>query len=168
MTKHKNIHQGDSGMTWATHKLHKVPKNANIIQFYGVTDKIIAYILVIQSQFDTKERVNESLDLIKQTLFDINTHIAIGQKFDWRRKLSQVESLIIATEVIKPRKFVLKFEKPSSAHINFLRTLIREAERKYYDLPEDLRDNQIQKILNRLSTLAFNMALFQDHEEKII
>ena len=166
--KYAKKHPGDSGNTWATHKLHKVPKNASIIEFYGATDKIIAFILIIQAQFDVKEQVNEALDVIKQTLFDINAHLAIGQKFDWKRRLSQIEALVIATEITKPRKFILKYAKPSSAHINFMRTLIREAERRFYDLPQELHNSQIQKILNRLSTLAFNMALFQDYEKEVI
>ena len=159
---------GDSGTTWATHNIHKVAKNAPIIEFYGCSDKVIAYTLIILTRKTLKEQVKQGLGLTKQTLFDINTSIAIGQKFNWSRKLSEVQALIIATEIHRPTKWALTFNTKASAQINYLRALIRETERRYYDIAPELREKGIQKVLNRLSTLAFNLALFQDESQTLL
>ncbi len=154
----KRKHLGDSGKTWGTKKQVQIPKNHPIISFYGSADNAISYAIIIESLCKNK-KVLAGMRLIKQTLFNVNAFIAMGKDLDFKSILKQIDDLADNVLPKEPNDFILTYKNKVSAHINFLRALLREHERNFYNLPEEYRHEDISKVLNRLSTLAFNLAV---------
>ena len=152
MTKHL----GDSGNTWGTVDKKNIPKSDTLLDFYGTADQVIASLNIAKLYLKDDlsiQIVNFCIDVI----FRLVGQIATGQK-----KLSDkdYETMISFIDKLSPEpltKFILNFNTEPSAYLNLARTYVRQLERFYYKVDIIPKDDLINKLLNRMSTLIFEL-----------
>ena len=152
MTKHL----GDSGNTWGTINKKSIPKSNTLLDFYGTADQTIASLNIAKLYLKDKmsiKIVNFCIDIV----FRLVGQIATGQK-----KLSDkdYDTMVSFIDKLAPEpltKFILDFNTKPSAYLNLARTYIRQLERFYYKVDIIPKDDLTNKLLNRMSTLIFEL-----------
>jgi cob(I)alamin adenosyltransferase len=87
-------------------------------------------------------------------------------------RVSRLEELTdtLSAEVELPRQFILPGDTVAGAALDVARTVVRRAERSAVALANDchLTNPQVLRYLNRLSSLLFMLARFEDREAGVV
>lgn len=158
---------GDDGTTGLLGE-ERVPKYHPRIEAVGSLDEASAAIGAARA-ICKREGVNLILQAVQRDLYNIMAEIAASKenarrfrsldatRVAWLEdKINQVSSLIQF-----PSGFILPGDTPSSGLLALARTIVRRAERRVARLMDDgeLENHEMQRYLNRLSSLCFALEL---------
>jgi cob(I)alamin adenosyltransferase len=163
--------RGDDGYTGLLGP-ERVPKNDPRPEAYGAVDETQAVLGLVRASGCTPA-TSELLLLVQRHLHTLMAELAAaGQPespFTGSITGEHVEELEagikrLEDRIAMPREFVLPGESQPGATLHLARTVARRAERETVRLAHDgLLDNpQLLRYLNRLSSLLFVLACFED------
>lgn len=164
---------GDDGSTGLLGK-GRVPKFHIRPSTYGALDEASAA-LGLARAFAQSQRTIDLILEVQRDLYQIMAEVAAtpqeagnfssvdSERLDWLE--SEIES--IGDDVEMPGGFVLPGDSKSGAALDLARTIVRRGERFTAQLAheEDLANPMILPYLNRLSSLCFILALWENHHE---
>lgn len=162
---------GDDGTTAIYGQKERLPKNHPRPDAYGTIDEAqstLGIFRAVTNQTRTKEilvRVEHDLYLMMSELavadtVNLNIHKIDQSDIDWLE--SAAEEIGETTGAFKD--FVLPGDTASGAYAHLARTVVRRAERKVVALHHrgELKNPFILRYLNRLSSVLFVLALYED------
>ena len=140
---------------------------------YGTLDEASSA-LGLARALCTQERTSEILRHVQHDLYllmaEVATPIAQLEKLPYRVSQEQTDWLDVTIkeleqEVQLPKQFVLPGASAGSAAIDLGRTIVRRAERHAVRLIHEGRmpQGQVLRYLNRLSSLLFILARYEEH-----
>lgn len=149
----------------------RVAKDDARIDLLGTLDEATSAIGLARAQAQS-ERTPPLLVTVQRDLYEIMAELAYtddlrpgSRQFDGARVIwleDQTDGL--TTEVSLPPEFVLPGDSVSGAALDVARTVVRRSERETVALHhhQQLRNHEILRYLNRLSSLLFIAARFED------
>jgi len=163
--------QGDDGMTAIYGQKERIPKYHLRPEAYGTIDEAQAVLGVLRAG-NCQDRVKELLIRIERDLYLMMGQLAVADHIklparpvdendvNWLETVTQELGEVTGSFT----DFVLPGDTLSGAQAHLARTVIRRAERKVARLHHqgDLNNIVILKYLNRLSSLLFVIALYED------
>ena len=163
--------RGDEGYTGLLGP-ERVPKYDLRPEAYGTADEAQAALGVVRASACTS-RTGEVLLAVQRDLYTLMSELAAsgeaGSPFVgcmMAEHVDQLESWIAEFEaqVEMPREFVVPGDSQPGAALHLARTVVRRAERSAVRLAHEgiLSNEFVLQYLNRLSSLLFVMALFED------
>lgn len=163
--------KGDNGMTDLLGA--RVGKDDARIDLLGSFDEATSTIGLARAQA-TAERTGALLVTVQRDLYQIMAELAYTddlrparQRFRAERvKWLEDETDTLATDVPLPPHFVLPGDSVAGAALDVARTVVRRAEREAVALRHQgqVMNPEILRYLNRLSSLLFIAARFEDRE----
>jgi cob(I)alamin adenosyltransferase len=164
--------RGDDGITGLLGP-GRVPKYDPRPEAYGTVDEAQAGLGLVRAG-DCTPRVKEIVLVIQRTLYLMMSELAAAGDADSPftgsinpAHLEQLETWIAEFEaqIRLPREFVVPGDSQSGATLHLARTIVRRAERTTVRLASEglLANEQVMRYLNRLSSLLFVLALFEDN-----
>lgn len=167
---------GDDGSTAIYGQKERLPKNHPRPDAYGTIDEAQAVLGVFRAA-DCQPRTRELLIRIQRDLYLMMGELAVADSVTLpTHKIDQsdVDWLENAAAEIgeatgKLLDFVLPGDTASGAAAHVARTVVRRAERKVARLHHDgtLKNPFILRYLNRLSSLLFVLALYEDTQHGV-
>jgi cob(I)alamin adenosyltransferase len=168
--------KGDDGTTGLLFG-GRVRKDSAVIEAAGAVDEAQAAIGVARAGAQRGSEVDELLVSVEHDLYVLGAELATAPAN--RAKLVADTTLVTATMVAKleqviedigarfpmPTEFVLPGQDPMSAALEVARTVVRRAERLV--VPVAAEDSQVVPYLNRLSSLMWAMARWQEHGDSL-
>jgi cob(I)alamin adenosyltransferase len=162
---------GDDGYTGLLGP-ERVPKYDPRPEAYGTVDEAQAALGLARASGPTP-RTGEILLAIQRDLYPMMAELAATGNADSpfaggtsAAHVGQLESWIreLEAQVVRPREFVVPGDSPAGAALHLARTVVRRAERLAVHLAHKslLGNEQVARYLNRLSSLLFVLALFED------
>ncbi len=162
---------GDDGTTRLLGE-GRVPKYHPRIEAVGSIDEASAAIgaarAVCRSQI-----ANSLLQTIQRDLYHIMAEVAATKDNAARFRIMNADRVTwleeqidhISAEIDFPKGFILPGDTSSSGLLALARTITRRAERRVVQLlnEDELENPELQKYLNRLSSLCFAMELLENH-----
>lgn len=151
----------------------RVPKYAPRPETYGTLDEATSFIGLARAMA-TSQRTKDILVAVQRDLYLMMAELAFAP--DMRQKRYHVtaehvtrierETDQLSAEVPLPPHFVLPGDTQAGAVLDVARTVIRRAERLAVKLSHDgaIDNPQLLAYLNRLSSLLFILARFEDRE----
>ena len=133
---------GDKGMSSYFEK--KVSKGGKILEAVGTLDELQAVIQMIS--YKELDKVIDDLYLI------------MGRKFDSKRIVELENEITRLEKELKVQNKFVTFKKEKSLKLNWVRTIVRRAERKSLIF----KDKNILVYLNRLSDFIYLLALKEE------
>ena len=162
---------GDDGTTAIYGQKERLPKNHPRPDAYGTIDEAQAALGVLRAA-NSQPRTKEILVRAERDLYLMMSELAVADGVDLgihKIDQSDVNWLETVTAEIGERTgaftdFVLPGDTLSGAYAHLARTVVRRAERKVAALfhADDLKNPFILRYLNRLSSLLFVLALYED------
>jgi len=162
---------GDDGKTGLLSD-ERVSKASLIIEVNGCLDETSAVFGIIRSQSQSPE-IQELVLEIQKKLYQLMTEIASDQKNGKKFHLIDENSVIWVEQKISvysdrvsiPKEFIVPGDSPQGAYFSFVRTIVRRSERRLTELQEktNLKNPQLLKFLNRLSSLCFILELYENN-----
>jgi cob(I)alamin adenosyltransferase len=163
--------RGDDGTTGLLGP-GRVPKYDPRPEAYGAVDEAQAGLGLVRAS-DCTPRVQEIVLVIQRTLYLMMSELAAAGDEDGpfvgsitAAHLEQLENWIAEFEghIDIAHEFVVPGDSPAGAALHLARTIVRRAERMAVRLASEglLANKQVLRYLNRLSSLLFVMALFED------
>jgi len=167
---------GDDGATAIYGQKERLPKNHPRPDAYGTIDEAQAALGVFRAS-DCQPRTRALLIRIQRDLYLMMGELAVADaavlpthKID-QRDVDWLEASAaeIGEETGGFADFVLPGDTASGAVAHFARTVVRRAERKVARLHHDgaLKNPFILRYLNRLSSLLFVLALYEDAQHGV-
>ena len=163
---------GDDGTTSIYGQTERIPKYALRPDAYGTIDEAQATLGILRAG-DCQPRTKELLIRVERDLYLMMGQLAVADHVKLPARpidQSDVDWLEEATEEIGQTTgaftdFVLPGDTLAGAQAHLARTVIRRAERAVAKLhhQDELRNPAILPYLNRLSSLLFVLALYEDH-----
>ncbi|MEM7034711.1 MAG: cob(I)yrinic acid a,c-diamide adenosyltransferase [Chloroflexota bacterium] len=163
---------GDEGTTTIYGQKERLPKYALRPEAYGIIDEAQAVLGILRAS-DSQPRTKEMLVRVERDLYLMMGQLAVADNVKLPSKAidqTDVDWLEQATEEIGETTggftdFVLPGDTLSGAQTHLARTIVRRAERAVARLyhEEGLNNIYILRYLNRLSSLLFVLALYEDH-----
>ena len=158
---------GDAGET-GLYGGERVSKNAPRVQAYGAVDELNASLGLLRAQLGDAE-LDEVLETIQNTLFDVGADLATPEDSTYRRNITPIDAEDVAhlenlidrfeTELEPLKAFILPGGDVAAASAHLARTITRRAEREVVHLAAQEEVNEaLRTYLNRLSDLLFVMA----------
>ncbi len=162
---------GDDGATGLVGG-ERVPKDSDRVEAYGAVDELNAVVGLVRAwneqgkgQREMHRKLDETLQEIQQTLFDLGSELATPEGFAYdgmhrvgEEEVTRIERLINECQKeLKPLKsFTLPGGGPISAQLHQCRTVCRRAEREILRLSrgENIGEGPL-KYVNRLSDLFY-------------
>ncbi len=167
---------GDDGTTAIYGQKERLPKNHPRPEAYGTIDEAQAVLGVFRAG-NCQPRTRELLIRVQRDLYLMMGELAVADSVTLpTHKIDQndVDWLENATAEIGESTggftdFVLPGDTLSGAHAHLARTVVRRAERKIARLYHDstLKNPFILRYLNRLSSLMFVLALYEDMQHGV-
>ncbi len=167
---------GDDGMTAIYGQKERLPKNHPRPDAYGTIDEAQAVLGVFRAA-DCQPRTRELLIRIQRDLYLMMSELAVADSVTLpTHKIDQsdVDWLENAAAEIGEATggfadFVLPGDTASGAAAHVARTVVRRAERKVAQLYHTgtLKNPSILRYLNRLSSLLFVLALYEDAQHGV-
>ncbi|MBO7553356.1 MAG: cob(I)yrinic acid a,c-diamide adenosyltransferase [Bacteroidaceae bacterium] len=157
---------GDEGMTSIRGGI-RVPKDHPRIEANGALDELNAMLGVARTLMSADDDRQALLTEIIHELMRVMSHVATPVGKTNPRTLHVVELTVKMEQLIdevqakttSSRHFILPGGTPLSAHLQWVRTVCRRAERRLWTLHrEELLNPDILKFINRLSDTLFAMA----------
>lgn len=154
----------------------RVPKCHPQPEAYGTLDEANSF-LGLARAFAIQGETKNILLSVQRELYRVMSELAAGQdvreqyRFVTANVIDALEAMIdaVGKRVEIPREFIVPGGTISSAALDVARTIVRRAERTVIRLrAEDLLDNPlVVTYLNRLSSLCFVLARFEESEQGI-
>lgn len=164
--------KGDRGDTGRLSGSGRVDKNSELIETIGTIDEATAAIGMARA-LSQSTRLQEALPTVQRHIYRLMSHLsAVSEARERYAGLSSSEvtwlqSLIASLEAEIPplTDFVLPGETRASAAFHVARTVVRRAERRLVALAQGESNIGEANLayMNRLSSLMFVAALFEDH-----
>lgn len=161
---------GDTGETGLLGK-QRVSKASLRIELIGSLDETNAVLGIVRSSSKSEEIKKLVLE-IQKDLYQIMTEVSAtsenAEKFTLvdEHFVSRIETHInqFSKKVDIPKEFIVPGDTTSGAFISFARTLIRKSERRMTELfeKEEIRNIDLIRFLNRLSSLFFVLELYEN------
>jgi cob(I)alamin adenosyltransferase len=150
----------------------RVGKNAPIVEVLGALDEATSFIGSARAQVTSAE-LNGWLMEAQRDLYRILSELAFTDEMrpesfhfgtdrvEWLERITDE----IGARVELPPHFILPGDTAAGAALDVARTVVRRAERRAVDLQEigQLSNQEILRYLNRLSSLLFIAARYEDH-----
>jgi len=162
---------GDDGSTAIYGQKERISKYHPRPEAYGTIDEAQAILAVLRAG-DCQPRTRELIIRVERDLYLMMGQLAVADNVKLPARAidqSDIEWLEEAAEKIGEEAgafggFVLPGDTLSGAHAHLARAVIRRAERSVARLHHqgDLKNTFILKYLNRLSSLLFALALYED------
>jgi cob(I)alamin adenosyltransferase len=162
---------GDAGMTDLLGD--RVAKDDPRIELIGTIDEVTSQ-LGFGRALSASERAHEWLIEVQRDLYKIMAELAFSD--DLRPagyviaadRIDRLEELtdLLSAEVELPKQFILPGETASGAALDVARTVVRRAERQAVTLfrAEAIKNPEILRYFNRLSSLLFMLARLEDRD----
>ncbi len=164
--------QGDDGYTGLL-GAGRVPKHDPRPEAYGSIDEASAALAVARSQARSKD-TRATLIAVQRDLYHLMAEVAAapeqaerfrridGGRVQWLE--AKTEDFAARVEV--PKEFVVFGDGQAGAALDLARTVVRRAERKVAWLAHhgELSNPDLLRYLNRLSSLCFVLALWEDRQ----
>jgi cob(I)alamin adenosyltransferase len=162
---------GDDGYTGLLGP-ERVPKYDLRPDAYGTVDEAQAVLGLVRAS-GCSSRTGDILLAVERELYTLMAELAAAGDADspfagsvTAAHVTQLEDWIagIETQIPTPMEFVIPGDSQAGATLHLARTVVRRAERAAVRLlHEDLLSNQlVVRYLNRLSSLLFVLALYED------
>jgi cob(I)alamin adenosyltransferase len=165
--------KGDDGTTGLFYG-GRVRKDSPRVEAYGTIDEAQAFIGVARAA--CAGEAAEMLLAVERDLYVLMAELATAEEN--RHKLAPGQSLATPEMVERigewtdevsgrfemPREFVVPGQDPVSAALEVARTVVRRAERDCVPVLDRLPDSQVVPYLNRLSSLLWALARWQEGE----
>lgn len=163
--------RGDDGRTGLLGP-ERVPKYDLRPEAYGTVDEAQAALGLVRAS-DCQPLTTEIVLGIQRFLPSLMAELAAAWNPDspWSgrtttEQVDQLETWIarIEAEIEMPREFVIPGDSAAGAALHLARTIVRRAERKVVRLLDEefLANPHVLRYLNRLSSLLFVLAVFED------
>ncbi len=163
--------RGDDGRTRLLGP-ERVPKYELRPEAYGTVDEAQAVVGLARASGCTPE-TGQILLAIQRDLYELMAELAAAGDADspfrgsiTAEHVDQLEDWIdvVEAKVETPREFVIAGDSRPGAALNLARTVVRRAERLAVRLADEgmLVSVRVVEYLNRLSSLLFALALFED------
>ncbi len=165
--------RGETGLLYGG----RVSKADPRCEAYGTLDEAISAMGLARS-LSTREEVRHILLELQKEAFTVGGELATD--LDYYPKLlkhfgvvtaemvGRLEQITddLASKVEVPREFVMPGGTPAAAAIDLARTIVRRAERRVVALKAEglVNNDQILRYLNRLSSLLFVLARYEEKE----
>jgi cob(I)alamin adenosyltransferase len=167
--------KGDQGMTDLLGD--RVGKDHPIIALIGELDEVTSQVGFGRA-VTTSPRTGETLIEVQRDIYKILAELAFTDEirpasftFSGER-VTYLETLTdaLSDEVELPRQFILPGDTIAGAALDVARSVVRRAERTAVGLTRDgqIRNPEILRYLNRLSSLLFMLARFEDREAGVV
>jgi cob(I)alamin adenosyltransferase len=163
---------GDDGYTGLL-GAGRVPKYAPRPEAYGSIDEASAALAVARSQAGSKD-TRATLVAVQRDLYHVMAEVAAApeqaerfRKIDESRiRWLEAETEGFAARVEVPKEFVVFGDAQAGAALDLARTIVRRAERRVAWLAHhgELSNPDLLRYLNRLSSLCFVLALWEDQQ----
>jgi cob(I)alamin adenosyltransferase len=167
---HYYTRDGDDGYTGLL-GAERVPKYAPRPEAYGSVDELSS-VLGLARATVSDERSREVLLSVQRHLYRIMAELAATTETAihlYRTSADDVAELerltdALGSEIVLPRDFVVPGDTLPGAALDLARTVARRAERLVARLvhQEELENRQVLRYLNRLSSLLFILARYED------
>lgn len=164
--------KGDDGYT-SLLGAERVTKHALQPQAYGAVDEASAFMGLARANPAAGERTRSLLLQAQRDLWVLMGELASAPGVDLPTKITaervgwlEAETEKLGTEFPPLRQFVVPGDTQIGALLDVARTVVRRAERHVSRLlhEEGLPNPQILRYLNRLSSLLFALARFEEHQ----
>ncbi len=163
---------GDDGYTQLLGR-ENVPKHELQPQTYGTIDEATSFLGLVRAQPDATERTRKLVLIVQRDLWILMGELATapGVKLPQRleaERIAWLEAEIdkLGTETPPLNQFVLPGDTLVGAWLDVARAIVRRAERQVSRLAHEnrLENDQILPYLNRLSSLLFALARYEEHQ----
>jgi cob(I)alamin adenosyltransferase len=163
---------GDDGFTGVLGR-ERVPKYALRPEAYGTVDEASAFLGLARAQAGAN-RVQDALLAVQRDLYNMMADLATlpetATRPPWlstdRLEWLEQETDAFGALIEMPKAFIVPGDSIPGASLEVARTIVRRAERLVARLTHEgeLREDTPLKYLNRLSSLLFVMARFEDKQ----
>jgi cob(I)alamin adenosyltransferase len=157
----------------------RVPKDSARIEAAGTLDEAQALLGVVRAESEPGSELDELLISLERDLWILMAEVATAPEN--RRKLTDgknrvtvdmvqgIETRIdeLAARADVPAQFVVPGENRMAALLDVARTVVRRGERHVVSLGDD-QASQVVPYLNRLSSLLWTMARWQEGEHRVL
>ena len=163
--------QGDEGYTSLLGP-ERIPKYELRPETYGTIDEASSFMGLVRADPAASERTRQLILACQQDLWILMGELATPPEVKLPRQISaervawlETETTRLGTEFPPLTKFVLPGDTLLSARIDIARAIIRRAERLGARLAHEghIKNNEILRYLNRLSSLLFALARYEEH-----
>lgn len=164
---------GDEGYT-SLLGLDRVAKYDLRPQAYGAVDEASAFMGLARADSSASERTQQLLLQSQRDLWLLMGELAAAPEVKLPRRLSadrtrwlEEETSRLGQEFPPLTQFVIPGNTELGARLDIARTVVRRAERYVTRLvhQEELENTEIIRYLNRLSSLLFALARFEEHRQ---
>jgi cob(I)alamin adenosyltransferase len=163
--------RGDDGYTGILGP-GRVPKDDLRPEAYGTVDEAQAALGLARAS-ECTSRTDEILLAVQRELYQLMAELAAAGDAEspfagcvTAAHVEQLETWIaeVETQIDVPQEFVVPGDSHPGAALHLARTVVRRAERSAVRLHHDglLENDQVVRYLNRLSSLLFVLALYED------
>lgn len=166
--------QGKTGLLYGGRVAQSDPR----CEAYGSLDEAVSAMGLGRAHSE-KELVRGILLDLQKEAFTVGGELAIDTDYypkylkHFKKVTSEMVTKLeettdqITKRIDPPREFIMPGGSPSSAAIDLARTIVRRAERRSVSLWEDalLTNKEILRYLNRLSSLLFVLARYEEQKE---
>jgi cob(I)alamin adenosyltransferase len=162
---------GDEGYTGLLGQ-EKVPKYDVRPEAYGTVDEATALMGLARAEPTASERTRQLILEAQRDLWVLMGELAAAPKVQLPKRLAADRITWLETEIDKLaakipalNQFVLPGDTLASARLDVARTVVRRAERCVVRLIHEghLENQEIVRYLNRLSSLLFALARYEEH-----
>jgi cob(I)alamin adenosyltransferase len=163
---------GDEGYTSLLGQ-EKVPKYDLRPEAYGTVDEATSFMgLVRVDEKTASERTKRLILEAQRDLWVLMGELAAAPDVQLRKRITaervawlEAETDKLSPEIPPLKQFVLPGDTPVSAKLDVARTIVRRAERCVVRLLHEghLANSQVIRYLNRLSSLLFALARYEEH-----
>jgi cob(I)alamin adenosyltransferase len=140
---------------------------------YGVVDEASAFLGLARADASASERTRQLIMAVQRDLWLLMGELAAAPGVELPCRLTadrvtwlEAETDRLGAEFPPLREFVLPGDTEISARLDVARTVVRRAERDAVKLLHErlLNNKDIIRYLNRLSSLLFALARYEDHQ----
>ncbi len=160
---------GDGGSTGLLGE-GRVPKYHPRMEALGALDEATATLGIARSQSQAAQTVSIVTE-VQRDLYKLMAEVAATPENEERfraidaQRVTWLETQTDAlSEVVKlPKEFILPGDTPAGAAFSLARAIVRRAERRVVELfdREEITNPELQRYLNRLSSLCFVLELLE-------
>lgn len=163
--------KGDEGYTSLLGK-EKVPKYDLRPEAYGTVDEASAFMGLVRAEPAASQRTRDLVTEAQRDMWTLMGELATAPGIEFPHRLAPDRVTWLETETDKLgqefpplNQFVLPGDTMIGARLDVARTVVRRAERCTAKLLHEslLKNKEIFRYLNRLSSLLFALARYEEH-----
>ena len=162
---------GDEGYTSLLGQ-EKVPKYDLRPEAYGAVDEATSFMGLVRAGAAASERTKHLILEAQRDLWVLMGELAAAPDVKLPRRITservawlEAETDQLSPEIPRLNRFVLPGDTLVSAQLDVARTIVRRAERRVVRLLHEghLENGEVVRYLNRLSSLLFALARYEEH-----